>query len=99
MRTNSPGGTGAIRNRSSNACAASPSRLLRLLPRRPLQPPPPLHLQETLMHDSPAEWLYLDQESVLAAGVLDMGQAMHAVGQAFALLEQGQARQPEKVVL
>lgn len=51
------------------------------------------------MPEAPAEWLYLDQESVLAAGVLDMNQAMHAVGQAFALLEQGQARQPEKVVL
>lgn len=51
------------------------------------------------MRASPAEWLYLDQESVLAAGVLDMPQAMHAVAQAFALLEQGHARQPEKIVL
>ena len=51
------------------------------------------------MSPSPANWLYLDQESVLAAGVLDMTAAMEAVAQAFTLLEQKQARQPEKIVL
>lgn len=46
-----------------------------------------------------AEFLYLDQTAVLAAGVLDMPQAMEAVGDAFAQYELGRCKQPYKVVL
>jgi ornithine cyclodeaminase len=46
-----------------------------------------------------ADFLYLDQSAVLAAGVLDMPAAMEAVGDAFALYELGKCRQPFKVVL
>lgn len=46
-----------------------------------------------------ADFLYLDQNAVLAAGVLDMPAAMEAVGEAFALYELGKCRQPFKVVL
>jgi N-[(2S)-2-amino-2-carboxyethyl]-L-glutamate dehydrogenase len=45
------------------------------------------------------EFLYLDQEATLAAGVLDMNRAMEVVGQAHALLARGEVRQPHKVVL
>lgn len=45
------------------------------------------------------EFLYLDQEAMLAAGVLDMRRAMDVVGQAQALLAEGLVRQPHKVVL
>ena len=48
---------------------------------------------------SPAELLFLDQDAVLAAGVLDMRQAMRAVGESLALFAQGECRQPHKVVL
>lgn len=48
---------------------------------------------------SGAEFLFLDQRAVLAAGVLDMPAAMEAVGVAFSLYEQGMCRQPHKVVL
>ncbi len=49
--------------------------------------------------DRRAEWLYLDQESVLAAGALDMKLAMAAVREALELLAQGECRQPPKLVL
>ena len=45
------------------------------------------------------EFLYLDQDAVLAAGLLDMPRAMEVVGQAQALFVQGQVRHPHKVVL
>jgi 2,3-diaminopropionate biosynthesis protein SbnB len=45
------------------------------------------------------EFLYLDQAAVLEAGVLDMNRAMAVVGEALMLLEQGECRQPHKVVL
>ena len=45
------------------------------------------------------EFLYLDQEAVLAAGVLDMRLAMEVVGRAHALFAKGAIRQPHKVVL
>ncbi len=45
------------------------------------------------------EFLYLDQEAMLAAGVLDMRRAMEAVGEAHALFAKGAVRQPHKVVL
>ncbi len=48
---------------------------------------------------SAVEFLYLDQEAVLAAGVLDMQRAMDVVGQAQGLFAQGEVRQPHKVVL
>jgi N-[(2S)-2-amino-2-carboxyethyl]-L-glutamate dehydrogenase len=48
---------------------------------------------------SAAEFLYLDQEAVLAADLLDMTRAMEVVGQAQALFVEGQVRHPHKVVL
>src|SRR5882757_6066322 len=45
------------------------------------------------------EFLYLDQETMIAAGVLNMPQAIDVVGQAQALLAEGLVRQPHKVVL
>lgn len=45
------------------------------------------------------EFLYLDQEAVLAADLLNMPRAMQAVGEAQALFVQGQVRHPHKVVL
>jgi ornithine cyclodeaminase/alanine dehydrogenase-like protein (mu-crystallin family) len=47
----------------------------------------------------PVEFLYLDQDAVLAADLLDMRRAIEVVGQAQALFVQGQVRQPHKVVL
>ncbi len=44
-------------------------------------------------------FLYLDQEAMLAADVLDMRRAMDAVRQAQALFATGAVRQPHKVVL
>lgn len=46
-----------------------------------------------------AEFLYLDQDAVLAADLLNMRRAMDAVGQAQALFVQGKVRHPHKVVL
>src|SRR5690348_6083499 len=46
-----------------------------------------------------AEFLYLDQEAVLEAGVLDMQRAMSVVSEALILHETGRCRQPHKVVL
>ncbi len=51
------------------------------------------------MSPRPAELLFLDQDAVLAAGVLDMRQAMRAVGESLTLFAQGECRQPHKVVL
>lgn len=45
------------------------------------------------------EFLYLDQEAVLAADVLDMRRAIEVVGQAQALFAEGKVREPNKVVL
>jgi N-[(2S)-2-amino-2-carboxyethyl]-L-glutamate dehydrogenase len=45
------------------------------------------------------EFLYLDQDAVLAADLLDMPRAMEVVGQAQALFVEGQVRHPHKVVL
>ena len=45
------------------------------------------------------EFLYLDQEAVLAADLLNMPRAMREVGRAQALFAQGQVRHPHKVVL
>jgi len=45
------------------------------------------------------EFLYLDQEAVLAADLLNMRRAMRVVGQAQALFVQGKVRHPHKVVL
>ena len=44
-------------------------------------------------------FLYLDQEAVLAADVLDMGRAIEVVGQAQALFAERKVREPSKVVL
>lgn len=46
-----------------------------------------------------AEWLYLDQEAMCAAGVLDMRQAMSAVAAVMVEWEKGRVRQPHKLVL
>ncbi len=45
------------------------------------------------------ELLYLDQESVLAADVLDMRRAMKVVGEAQAQFANGEVREPQKIVL
>ena len=45
------------------------------------------------------EFLYLDQEMVLAADLLDMSRAMAVVGQGQTLFAQGKVRDPHKVVL
>lgn len=45
------------------------------------------------------EFLFLDQNAVVAAGVLDMPRAMAVVGEAFRLWAQQKCRQPHKVVL
>ena len=45
------------------------------------------------------EFLYLDQEAVLAADVLDMRRAMIVVGEAQARFAKGQVREPHKIVL
>ena len=45
------------------------------------------------------EFLYLDQESVLAADVLDMRRAMNVVGKAQARFAKGEVREPQKIVL
>jgi ornithine cyclodeaminase len=50
-------------------------------------------------HPKAIEFLYLDQEAVLEAGLLDMPRAMEVVGCAQALFVQGQVRHPHKVVL
>ncbi len=47
----------------------------------------------------PAEWLYLDQDAVLAADGLDMEAAMTAVEAGLCQWELGQCRQPHKLVL
>jgi N-[(2S)-2-amino-2-carboxyethyl]-L-glutamate dehydrogenase len=47
----------------------------------------------------PLEFLYLDQEAVLAADALDMRRAIEVVGHAQALFAVGQVRQPHKMVL
>jgi hypothetical protein len=44
-------------------------------------------------------FLYLDQESVLAADVLDMRRAMNVVGKAQARFAKGEVREPQKIVL
>jgi N-[(2S)-2-amino-2-carboxyethyl]-L-glutamate dehydrogenase len=46
-----------------------------------------------------AEFLYLNQEAILAAGVLDMQRAMSVIAEALTLYESGRCRQPHKVVL
>ena len=46
-----------------------------------------------------AEFLYLDQEAVSAASILDMQRAMSVISEALTLYETGQCRQPHKVVL
>jgi len=45
------------------------------------------------------KFLYLDQESVLAAGVLDMPRALSVVGKAQAQFAKGEVREPAKIVL
>ena len=58
-----------------------------------------LPLISTALLSKTVEFLYLDQEAMIAAGVLNMRQAIDVVGQAQALLAEGLVRQPHKVVL
>ncbi len=46
-----------------------------------------------------AEFLYLNQEDVLRADILDMHRAMDVIADALASFEKGECRQPHKVVL
>jgi N-[(2S)-2-amino-2-carboxyethyl]-L-glutamate dehydrogenase len=48
---------------------------------------------------SSAEFLYLDQQTVLQADVLDMCRAMDVIAEALCLFETGHCRQPHKIVL
>ncbi len=57
-------------------------------------PPEPLNVSSDR-----AGFLYLDQEAVLAAGVLDMHRAIAVVGAAQAKFARGEVREPHKVVL
>jgi N-[(2S)-2-amino-2-carboxyethyl]-L-glutamate dehydrogenase len=45
------------------------------------------------------DFVYLDQQAVLDAGVLDMGRAMQVVARVMSAFEHGKVRQPSKVVL
>jgi ornithine cyclodeaminase len=54
---------------------------------------------EVFKNPKTIEFLYLDQEAVLAADLLNMPRAMDVVGQAQALFAQGEVRHPHKVVL
>lgn len=54
---------------------------------------------EKLVSPRAAEFLYLDQDAVLAADVLDMPRAIEVLAEAQTLFEMGQCRQPHKVVL
>jgi ornithine cyclodeaminase len=61
-------------------------------------------LRATIGETAPAaekalDFLYLDQQGVLDAGVLDMSRAMQVVGDAMAAYESGKVRQPSKMVL
>src|ERR1700730_1374492 len=58
-----------------------------------------LPLISTALLSKTVEFLYLDQEAMIAAGVLNMRQAIDVVGQAQASLAEGLVRQPHKVVL
>lgn len=46
-----------------------------------------------------ARFVYLNQEAVLRAGVLDMCRATDVIAEALSLFEMGKCRQPDKVVL
>lgn len=60
----------------------------------------PLNLQESqVAAPSAAEFLYLNQSAVLAAGVLDMQRAFDVIAEALTLLELGKCVQPHKVVV
>ena len=60
----------------------------------------PLALHESqLTAPSAAEFLYLDQSAVVAAGVLDMERAFDVIAEALTLLELGKCVQPHKVVV
>ena len=48
---------------------------------------------------SGARFVYLDQQAVLQAGVLDMRRATAVIAEVLALFEKGKCRQPHKVVL
>jgi N-[(2S)-2-amino-2-carboxyethyl]-L-glutamate dehydrogenase len=60
---------------------------------------------ESLTEPSPAaacnaaRFVYLDQQAVLNAGVLDMSRATEVIAEALSLFEIGNCRQPHKVVL
>jgi ornithine cyclodeaminase len=54
---------------------------------------------ESVVPAKSVDFLYLDQQAVLDAGVLDMSRAMEVVGQALAAYELGKVRQPSKMVL
>jgi ornithine cyclodeaminase/alanine dehydrogenase-like protein (mu-crystallin family) len=60
---------------------------------------PDVGTQATSEFQRTIEFLYLDQDAVLAADLLDMPRAMEVVGQAQALFVEGQVRHPHKVVL
>ena len=53
----------------------------------------------SLEASNPAQFLYLNQQTVLQADVLDMRRAMDVITEALRLFETGQCRQPHKVVL
>jgi ornithine cyclodeaminase/alanine dehydrogenase-like protein (mu-crystallin family) len=60
---------------------------------------PAIGNSQSVAADAPMEFLYLDQDAVLAAGVLDMPRAMDVVSTAQACFARGEVREPHKVVL
>src|SRR5207248_2131772 len=53
----------------------------------------------SLEASNPAQFLYLDQQTVLEADGLNMNRAMDVIAEALCLFETGRCRQPHKVVL
>jgi len=64
-----------------------------------IQFPLSLEIGQQAAISSSAEFLYLDQQAVLQAGVLDMRRTVDVIGEALCLFETGKCRQPPKIVL
>lgn len=64
-----------------------------------LQLPDGFEIRRKADRSSSAEFVYLDQQGVLQADVLDMRRAVDVIAEALSLFETGQCRQPQKVVL
>jgi ornithine cyclodeaminase/alanine dehydrogenase-like protein (mu-crystallin family) len=83
---------------STQIVPGTPPLTAAILEGPPIAAPNPT-TRTTLDNQRAVDFLYLDQDAVLAADLLDMPRAIQAVGQAQALFVQGQVRHPHKVVL